>query len=343
LRLTETSITIRLNEGIVRGKDISSALIGSASRVSLVEGEEIVDTIVNYYDVDGKIIDEDIIGCKGENLTLNLSVIIGPSNELVKFKNIIKESGYKFKGFLANVVIGRNIFLQGKSSMGVKVLVDIGSGTTDIAIFSNGILKYLKCIPVGGYNITKDLSLCSDLKMVEAENVKTISSLNYQSLYNDNNADDIIQIGTSKISKRLFYEVTEARLEEILKFVNAEVKNTSYCEGLCSIIIYGNGIIYYENIQELVKVHIEKKAVVATSDYLGMKNTANITSLAGIKEIFERVQLLYSNPNKYELEENTFKETDNYDNERSKKRSIPSDNNDNGIVAKIKALIRGIF
>ena len=340
LRITETSINIRLNEGKVRGKDINSARVGSSKRINLLDGEEIVDTIVNYYEIDGKIVSEDVIGWRGENLTLNLTVIVGPSNELTKYKNIINETGYKFKGFIVNIVTGRNIFLQGKSSMGVKVLVDIGSGTTDIAIFRNGVLKYIKCILVGGYNVTKDLSICGDLKMLEAENIKTINSANYQSLYNDKTSDDLIQIGTSKISKTLFYEVTNARLEEILKYVNLEVKNTSFCEGLCSIIIYGDGIIYYENIQDLVKEHIENKSVVATCEYLGMKNTANITSLAGIEEIFERVQLLYSN--KIEFEEHKFEETD-FDDERKRKKKSSSKDKNNGIIKKIKNFINGYF
>jgi cell division protein FtsA len=176
--------------------------------------------------------------------------------------------------------------------------------------------------------------------MLEAENIKTINSANYQSIYNDKTSDDLIQIGTSKISKTLFYEVTNARLEEILKYVNSEVKNTSFCEGLCSIIIYGDGIIYYENIQDLVKEHIENKSVVATSEYLGMKATANITSLAGIKEIFERVQLLYSN--KIELEEHKFEETD-FDDERRRKKKSSSKDKNNGIIKKIKNFINGYF
>lgn len=340
LRITETSISIKLNEGKVRGKDIKSAIAGSAIRVNLMEGEEIVDTIINYYEIDGKIVSEDIIGWRGENLTLNLTVIIGPQEELAKYRKIISETGYKLKGFIVNIITGRNIFLQGKGSMGGKVLVDIGSGTTEIAMFRNGVLKYISCILVGGHNVTKDLSICGDLKMVETENIKTITSANYQSLYNDKTTDNPIQIGTSKISKTLFYEVTNARLVEILKYVNSEVKNTSFFEGLCSIIIYGDGITYFENIHDLVKEHIENKSVVATNEYLGMKTTANITSLAGIKEVFERVQLLYSN--KVEFEEHKFEEID-FDNKKRIKRKSNSKDKKDGIIKKIKDFINSIF
>jgi cell division protein FtsA len=343
IRLTETSISIRLNEGKVRGKDIKSALIGSAKKVNLIDGEEIVDTIINYYNIDGNIVCEDIIGWKGEILTLNLTVFIGPSNELVKYKNIINQAGYKLKGFLVNTFLGKSIFLQGKSALGVKVLVDIGAGTTDLAIFKNGIIKYIKCIPVGGNNITKDLSICGGFSIPEAENIKNIYSSNYQSLYFDESNSDLIEIGAVKTSAKLFYEVTQARLEEILEYVNNQVKNTSFCEGLCSIIMYGDGIIYYQDIDKLAKQCIQNRTVFATSDYLGMKNTAKITSLAGLKEVFDRMQLLYANSNKNEVKNEHLEKSSNHYNNQKDNVKTSSDYKEQGIIQKIKDIIRGIF
>lgn len=343
LRLTETSISIRLNEGKVRGKDIKSALIGSTKKVNLIDGEEIVDTIINYYNIDGNIVCEDIIGWKGEILTLNLTVFIGPSNELVKYKNIINQAGYKLKGFLVNTYLGKSIFLQGKSALGIKVLVDIGAGITDLAIFKNGIIKYIKCIPVGGNNITKDLSICGGFSIPEAENIKNIYSSNYQSLYFDESNSDLIEIGAVKTSAKLFYEVTQARLEEILEYVNNEVKNTSFCEGLCSIIMYGDGIIYYQDIDKLAKQCIQNRTVFATGDYLGMKNTAKITSLAGLKEVFDRMQLLYANSNKNEVKNEHLEKSSNHYNQQKGNVKTSSDYKEQGIIQKIKDIIRGIF
>lgn len=343
IRLTETSISIRLNEGKVRGKDIKSALIGSAKKVNLIDGEEIVDTIINYYNIDGNIVCEDIIGWKGEILTLNLTVFIGPSNELVKYKNIINQAGYKLKGFLVNTFLGKSIFLQGKSALGVKVLVDIGAGTTDLAIFKNGIIKYIKCIPIGGNNITKDLSICGGFSIPEAENIKNIYSSNYQSLYFDESNSDLIEIGAVKTSAKLFYEVTQARLEEILEYVNNQVKNTSFCEGLCSIIMYGDGIIYYQDIDKLAKQCIQNRTVFATSDYLGTKNTAKITSLAGLKEVFDRMQLLYANSYKKEVKNEHLEKSSNHNNQQKDNVKTSSDYKEQGIIQKIKDIIRGIF
>ena len=99
-----------------------------------------------------------------------------------KLKEAIEECNLKLEGFLVNVVAGEKVLLQGKKGMNTKVLVDIGAETTDIVIFSNGVLKQIINKPVGGNNITKDLSICAEMSMDEADNLKKIYSKNYLKL-----------------------------------------------------------------------------------------------------------------------------------------------------------------
>ena len=336
LRITEANVKVTLNDNKVRGKDIKRAINKCKFNVELLDGEEVVDTIINYYMVDEKVIYEDVIGWRGNSLSLNASVIIGPKNELSKFKEVVKDSGYTFKGFIVNIISGRNIFLQGKKSMGVKVLVDVGASNIDISIFRNGVLKYISNIPLGGNNLTRDLSICAEVSMTEAENIKTILSGNYETLYKDESVDDILDIGSGKISKTLFYEVVNARLEEVLNYINEELKNTSFCEGMCSIIIYGNGISYYENIVELVKNNIDFNTIIADNNYLGMKKTSNVTSLSIVKEVFDRLYL-FESESKEELKKTEI--------EVNAEEIIEKEVNEgkSGLFGKIKRIIREII
>ncbi len=337
LRISEANVSINLSEGKVRGIDIKKAM-ESNLEYSLLDGEEIVDTIINYYTLDGKILYENLLGYRGKRLAINLTLVIGPKDELDKFKNIITESGYEFKGFIVNSIAAKNIFLQNKRLMGVKVIVDVGADTTDIAIFRNGILQYIKSIKIAGNNITKDISICGKLSIEESENIKKILASKYETMYNDSEIKDELQIGATKISKELFYEVTRARIEEIIKYVNNEIKNTSFCEGMCSIIIYGDGITYYENIAKIAKDQIDKNITIADNKYLQMKNTANISSLAIVKEVFERSKITARDPLKDEFEisikEKNNIEYDIYENEEEEEK---------GFFAKIKGFIREIF
>ncbi|MDS0524973.1 ethanolamine ammonia-lyase reactivating factor EutA [Clostridium sp. SHJSY1] len=336
LRIVEVNPSIKLKESKVFIKHTRWAIEKSKRLVNILDGEEVVDTIINYYSLDDKISD-DVVGCIGNNLKVNITVVLGPSVELNKFKKIILDNGYIFKGFKVNILCGRKIFLDEKNYMESKVLIDIGGGTSDFALFNNGTLKYMGNIPLGGNNVTKDLSICGEFSMGEAENVKLIYANNYETMYNDESIDEFVNIGASKISKTLFYEVTKARLEELFNMVNSGLKNSSYYQGICSIIIYGDGISYYQNISNLVKNEFEKKAKVITKDDLGMKNSFNITSLAIVKDVFDIMKLLSKSSTEVEGKNDKKYLLNDMDDKKSFEKTK------GGVFFKLKSFLGDIF
>ena len=299
IRLSEVSSSVNLREGKVRGADLKRAIEKGKRNVILGDGEEIVDTIVNFFNIDGNIFNENIIGWRANILSINLSILIGSSDELEKYKRVINNCGLVLEGFVPNVLSGRKVFLSEKNSLGMKALIDIGAGTSDIAIFNNGILKYTSSVPLGGENITKDLSICGNFTLSEAENIKKIYSSTYERLLQE----EEVNVGTAVVSTKLFYEVTRARIEEIVEYINLELKKTSFFEGICSIIIYGDGISCYENVFDVIKEQMDKKVKLINSHYLGMEDFSNISSLSIIKEVYDRLKLLYDCPIEEEIEE----------------------------------------
>ena len=299
IRLSEVTSSVNLREGKVRGADLKRAIEKGKRNVILGDGEEIVDTIVNFFNIDGNIFNENIIGWRANILSINLSILIGSSDELEKYKRVINNCGLVLEGFVPNVLSGRKVFLSEKNSLGMKALIDIGAGTSDIAIFNNGILKYTSSVPLGGENITKDLSICGNFTLSEAENIKKIYSSTYERLLQE----EEVNVGTAVVSTKLFYEVTRARIEEIVEYINLELKKTSFFEGICSIIIYGDGISCYENVFDVIKEQMDKKVKLINSHYLGMEDFSNISSLSIIKEVYDRLKLLYDCPIEEEIEE----------------------------------------
>ena len=337
LRTTEGEGETYLKYGRIREEDKKNVIEDAKEKLSLAEGEEIVDTLVNFYTLDGRIIDEDIDDSLGNNLKVNITFVLGLQNELDKYRKIVKEAGYEFNGFVVNIIGGKNIFLYDNKSIGTHAVVDIGAEITDIAVFNNGILKYISSVPLGGENITKDLSICGKYSLVEAENLKNIYSKNYESMYNDTTTDDIIEVGSTKVSKELFYEVIQARLEEIIKYINLEIKKTSFYEGICSIIIYGDGLVNYENVTSIVNNNIEKKCKVVTKAELGMKSLADISSLADVKEVYDRLSLI--DEDKIEIEKSKEEYNNNYVeevNDEYEEYEEPK-----GFIQKIKKLLMG--
>ena len=337
LRIIEGDGEVALKEGMVREEDKKNVIEDAKEKLSLVEGEEIVDTLVNFYTLDGRIIDEDIEDSLGNNLKVNITFVLGLKNELDKYRKVVEEAGYEFNGFVVNIIGGKNIFLYDNKSIGTHAIVDIGAEITDIAVFNNGILKYISSIPLGGENITKDLSICGKYSLIEAENLKNIYSKNYESIYNDTTINDVIEAGSTKVSKKLFYEVIQARLDEIIKYINLEIKKTSFYEGICSIIIYGDGLVNYENVISVINKSIKKKCKVVTKAKLGMQDLADISSLAGVKEVYDRLNLI--DEEKIEIEKSKEEYNNNYVEET--KEEYEEDKKPKGFIQKIKKFLVG--
>lgn len=337
LRIIESNGEVALKEGRVREEDKKNVIEDAKENLSLGEGEEIVDTLVNFYTLDGRKIDEEIDGSLGNNLKVNITLVLGLQNELDKYRKIVKEAGYQFNGFVVNIIGGKNIFLYDDKSNGIHAIVDIGAEITDIAVFNNGILKYISSIPLGGENITKDLSICGKYSLIEAENLKNVYSKNYESIYNDTTTNDVIEAGSTKVSKKLFYEVIQARLDEIIKYINLEIKKTSFYEGICSIIIYGDGLVNYENVTSIVNENFKKKCKIVTKTKLGMKNLSDISSLAGVKEVYDRLNLI--DEEKIEIEKSKEEDNNNYVEET--KEEYEEDKKPKGFIEKIKKFLVG--
>nr|WP_312291339.1 cell division FtsA domain-containing protein [Clostridium chromiireducens] len=292
VRITETTVIIELDEDKVKSHDIIKALKKAQNSITISNDESIVDILINFYILDGKVIHKDILNWKGKRLEINLTLVIAEKKEIQKYYEIFKDTKYNIDFIKLNILAGKQIFLSEKNSMEYIALVDIGAGITEIAVFNNGIPKSVSSIPVGGNNITNDLAICGEFSFLEADNIKKIYSSNYKSLYIDDSLPDETEIGTIKVSRKLFYEVVNARIEEILSHINMKLKNTGHYDRICSIILYGDGINYFEDIGEIIRKIFKIKTQVVRKKDLGIKNPENITSLAIAKEVYDRLNLL---------------------------------------------------
>lgn len=291
IRTSETTIAVELEEKVT-SEYIRKALKKGEKCITISGDESIVDIQINFYILDGKVMNTDILNWKGKKLEVNCTLIIAETKEVQKYYDMFKETKYNIEFVKLNILAGKHIFLNEKNSMGDIALVDIGAANIDIALFSNGVPKNINNIPIGGDNITNDLAICAEFSFLEADNIKKIYCSNYKSLYEDTSISDEIEVGTIKVSKKLFYEVVNARIEEILSHIYIKLKNTGHYDRICSIILYGDGINYFEDINEIVHKIFKIKTKVIRKTDLGINNPENITSLAIAKEVYDRLNLL---------------------------------------------------
>ncbi|WP_294392236.1 cell division FtsA domain-containing protein [uncultured Clostridium sp.] len=296
LRITETTVKIDLKDGKVTKESLSYGLNKAKNNFALSSEETIIDEIINFYIINNQVVYKDILNWKADSLEMNLTLIIGNKKEINKYYELFKDTKYVLSDIKSNIVTGKQIFLNEKKYDGETVLVDIGAGEIDLAVFDNAsILKCMSSIPVGGNNISNDMAICGEFSFLEADNIKKIYSSNYKTLYKDNSIPDEIEVGTVKVSKELFYEVTNARIEEILNHIHIELKKTGHYDRICSIILYGDALSYFEDISEIVRKIFKIKIKIVKDVDLGIKNSENITSLALVKEVYDRLILLGDN------------------------------------------------
>ena len=115
-----------------------------------------------------------------------------------------------------------------------------------------------------------------------------------------------------------------------MEYINLELKKTSFFEGICSIIIYGDGISFYENVLDVIKKQMDKKVKLINSHCLGMEDFSNISSLSIIKEVYDRLKILYDCPIKEEIEE-------------IEEDEVNVDKNNLGIMGKFRRFLDEIF
>ena len=338
IRITEITVKVDVKDGKITQESLMEVLDKAKREFLLSEEEIIIDEIINFYIINNQVVYKDIINWKADSFEMNLTLVIANKSEIDKYNEIFKNTKYKIDSIKSNIITGRQIFLSENKYDGEYALVDVGAGVVDISVFDdNAVIKNISSIPVGGNNISNDLAICGKFSFLEADNIKKIYSSNYKTLYKDKSVSNEIKVGTVNVPKELFFEVTNARIEEILNHIHMELKKSGHYDRICSIILYGDALSYFEDIAEIVSKIFKKKIKIIKDIDLGIKNSENITSLALVKEVYDRLILLGDNkiiPNNKKSE----KENVNEDTE-----ILHNNEDENHILNKLKSFFNKIF
>ncbi len=236
-------------------KDIDD-LIEDMNQLVMSPGEEIIHVLPQEYIVDNERGIKDPIGHAGVRLEANFHIITGKVNAARNiYKSVSKADLDVIKLVLEPLASADAVLSEEEKEAGV-VLVDIGGGTTDIAIFQDGIIRHTAVIPFGGNIITDDIaSGCSILrKHAEQLKVKFGSALSSDSMENQ-----IVCIpGFSgrepkEISVRNLSNIIQARVEEVIEQVIYEIKSSGYEKRLIAGIVLTGGGSQLKNLPQLVE------------------------------------------------------------------------------------------
>lgn len=220
-------------------------MVGEMYKLMMLPGEEIIHVIPQEYIVDNEQGIKDPIGMAGVRLEANCHIITG---QIAAAKNIYKcvhKSDIEVSDIILEPLASSDSVLSEEEKEAGVVLVDIGGGTTDVAIFQDGIIRHTAVIPFGGNVITEDIKQgCSIIKnQAELLKVKFGSALASESLENE-----IVSIpglrgrDPKEISIKNLAHIIQARMEEIIEHIYYEIKNSGYEKKLIAgIVITGGG------------------------------------------------------------------------------------------------------
>jgi cell division protein FtsA len=248
-------ITRRDIQSEISRKDIDK-LIEDMYNLVMPPGEEIIHVLPQEFTVDGEPGIKDPIGMAGVRLEANFHIISG---QVTAIKNIVKcvnKGGLESQELILEPLASSEAVLSEEEKEAGVVLVDIGGGTTDVAIFHEGIIRHTAVIPFGGNSITEDIREgCSVMRNI-AEQLKIRFG---SALANENKENEIVCVPglrgrePKEISVKNLAFVIEARMEEIIEHVYYEIKSSGFEKKLIAGIVITGGGAQLKHLSQLVE------------------------------------------------------------------------------------------
>ena len=223
-------------------------------KLGMTPGEEIIDVIPQEYIVDDEMGIRHPKGMLGSKLEANFHVIIGQVAAARNIVTCIKQAGLEMEHMILEPIASAEAVLGEDEKEAGVALVDIGGGTTDIAIFYDNIIYHTAVIPFGGNVITEDIRQgCSIIKK-HAEEIKVKFG---SAVASENRDDEVVSIPgirgrePKEISFKTLASIIQARLSEIFDIVNNEIQKVNSEHKLIAGIVLTGGGAMMKHIQQL--------------------------------------------------------------------------------------------
>lgn len=230
------------------------ALIDDMYKLVMEPGEEIIHVLPQEYIVDGEQGIKDPIGMSGVRMEANFHIITGRINAAKNIQKCVNKASLEVSETILEPLASSSAVLSEEEKEAGIVLVDIGGGTTDLAIFHEGIIRHTAVIPFGGNVITEDIKEgCTILKR-QAEQLKVKFG---SALASESQSNEIVCIPglrgrePKEISIRNLSSIIQARMEEIVEHIYYEIKNSGYEKRLIGGIVVTGGGAEMNNITQL--------------------------------------------------------------------------------------------
>lgn len=220
-------------------------LIDDMYKLVMLPGEEIIHVLPQEFIIDNEQGIKDPIGMSGVRLEANFHIITGHIAAAQNIYKCVAKAGLTVDQLILEPLASSEAVLSNEEKEAGIVLVDIGGGTTDLAIFQDGIIRHTAVIPFGGNIITEDIKKGCTIMKNQAEALKKKFG---SAIASENNENEIVCIPglrgrePKEISLKNLANIIEARMSEIIEHIYYEIKNSGFEKELIGgIVVTGGG------------------------------------------------------------------------------------------------------
>ena len=240
-------ITRENPDEVINENDIDK-LIEQVYKLVMLPGEEIIHVLPQDFKVDGQSEIKEPIGMYGGRLEANFHIVVGQVSSIRNIGKCIKSAGLEMGDITLEPLASSDAVLSEEEKEAGVALIDIGGGTTDVAIFKDGIIKHTAVIPFGGNVITEDIKEGCSIIGNQAEQLK----IKFGSAWPGENKDsEIVSIpglrgrDPKEISLKTLSKIINARVVEIIEQAYLEIKNYGHEDSkkklIAGIVLTGGG------------------------------------------------------------------------------------------------------
>ena len=235
-------VGIRHPERQITSEDVQHAL-EAARAVSLPGDREVIHVLPRHYVVDGQEGIKNPVGMLGHRIEVQTTVVSGSMTAVNNLVRCVERAGVGIDSLVLQVVAaGEAVLTDAERDLGV-VLIDIGGGTTDVGVFGEGALLHAMVLPVGGYQVSNDISVALQVPFAVAEDIKiqhgyALAQLNEQ----DNYEIELPETADNEargVTRRDIGEIIEPRMEEIFLLVGEQLEQVGFHSLPAGVVLSG--------------------------------------------------------------------------------------------------------
>ena len=244
----------------IKGDEVTQAdvdrVIEAARAVAIPMDREVIHVLPQEFIVDGEPGINNPVGMAGVRLEAKIHIVTGAVTSAQNIVKCANNAGLDVCDIILEPIASSEAVMNAEEKEVGTGLIDIGGGTTDLAVFSGNNIRHTFVLAIGGNNMTNDISIGLRTPMTEAERIKLkFGTCLPDRVKNDESIEisDISGRGTRRLPRQILAEILEPRVEEIFTLVKREIHRAGMKEAVSSGIILTGGASLLEGVTEIAE------------------------------------------------------------------------------------------